>query len=74
MRKEINRRISRIDQPQTRDSDDRAADQLTEDRRLPDALRELAEELRGDEDRNERQKKRGDIQAPSVYNLPSCRW
>ena len=74
LREQLDCRVVRIDEPQTRDADDGAADQLTEHGRLPEALRQLAEELGGDEDRDERQQKRGDIQARSVYNLPSCRW
>ena len=62
LREEIDRRIVKIDEAKPRDTDDRATDELTENRRLANALRQLAEELGGDEDRDERKQKRGNIQ------------
>lgn len=45
----------------SRDADDHAADELSEDRRLAEPLRDLAERFRGDEDRDEREKELGDV-------------
>jgi hypothetical protein len=45
--------VLRIDQAQAGDADQRAADQLTEDRGLAEALGDLAEELRRGEDGDE---------------------
>ena len=60
----MNGGVLRIDQAQAGDADQRAADQLTEDRGLPEALRDLAEELRGGEDRDEREEELRDVQSP----------
>ena len=53
----------RIDQAQAGDADDRAADQLTENGRLAEALGELAEELRRGEDGDQSEEKLRDGQS-----------
>jgi hypothetical protein len=69
LRQKVNGRVVRIDQVQSGDADDRAADQLTENGGLAEALRDLAEQLRRCEDRDEREEKLGDAQNSSSIGL-----
>src|SRR4051812_45545818 len=49
LREEVDDVRTRIDEAQSRDADEHAAEELSEDGGLADPLRQLAEELRGDE-------------------------
>src|ERR1051326_1999405 len=60
LREKVNRLVRGIDDAQSGDADSNAANQLAEYRRLPDALSDLAEEFRGDEDGDEREEEVGD--------------
>ena len=62
LREQMDRRVLRVDQAQAGDADEGAADQLTEDRGLAEALGDLAEELRRGEDGDEREEKLRDVQ------------
>jgi hypothetical protein len=59
----------RIDQAQAGDADDRAADQLTEDRWLAEALGDLAEEFGRGKNGDERQEELRDRQNSSSIGL-----
>ena len=61
LREKMNRVVGRIDETKAGDADDHTANQLAENSRLSDALSNLAEEFRGDEDGDE------DRQANSEY-------
>ena len=58
----MNGRVVWVDQAQAGDTDERAADQLTENRRLAKALGDLAEELGRGKNRDEGEEKLRDVQ------------
>ncbi|HVT43223.1 MAG TPA: hypothetical protein VMT00_02425 [Thermoanaerobaculia bacterium] len=59
----MNDLLMRIDQPKAGDADDDAADQLTEDRRLAEALGNLSKQFRRHEDGDQGQQEMRNVHA-----------